>query len=87
MSNMKERTDSFNSTIWKNIDSYRYNTKRFTSNSRKHGTTATSKTKTCHSETLPYSIIVKSKENPRNSTQNGWDIMLSKKYIPTVQSD
>ena len=87
MSNLERRNDYFNSTSWKSTDSWLYNTKKSRSNNRKHGTTATSRTKTYRSVTLHYSTVVESKENLKNSTQNGWDLTLSKRYIPTDQSD
>ena len=87
MSNKEIRTNYFNSASWKSTDSWLYNTKKFRSNNRKHGTTATSRTKTYRSETLLYYTIVGSKENLRSSTHNGWDLTLSKKYTPTDQSD
>ena len=87
MSNRKERTGYFNSVRSKNIDSWLSSTKKFTNNNRKHGTTVTSKTKTCQSATLLYFITVESKENPRNYIHNGWDLTLSKKYTPMARSD
>ena len=84
MSNREGRTDYFNLVSSKNIDSWLSSTMKFINNNRKHGMTVTSKTKTCRLATLPYFIIVESKENPRNSTQNGWALKLSKRYTPMV---
>ena len=87
MSNRERRIDYFNSASWKSTDSWLYNTKKSRSNNRKHGTIETLRTKTYRLETFLYYTIVGSKENPRSSTQNGWDLTLSKRYIPTDQSD
>ena len=87
MSNRQERTDYSNSVSQKNIDSWLSNTRKFKNNNRKHGTTVTSKTKTYRSVTLLYFITIKSKENPRNYIQNGWDLTFSKKYTPMARSN
>ena len=77
----------FNLINWKNIDLWPSSTKKYKNNSRKLGTTVISETKICQSVTLPYCITVESKASLRNFTQNGWDLMLSKKYIPMGRSD
>ena len=87
ISNREGKIDYFNSASWKSTDSWLYNTKKSRNNNRNHGTTKTSRTKPCRSMTLLYSTIVKSKENLRNSTQNGWDLTLLKRYIPMDQSN